>query len=301
MGQTGIFHRMKYLLLKSVAILAVSLLVCFQAKADEGTTPTKEELAQRNRFAIIGGELLVGWYGATHWWKDGLSGDFQTVDEGWFGRDTYTGGADKLGHLFTGYAGTRLLAHGFERLGNPPDKALWLGATTTLGTLMAIETLDGFSPRWRFSYGDMIMNIAGTALGVYLEKSPRLDAVLDFRLLYWPSSQARQQGTFDPIGDHSGQTFLLVAKASGVPSLRSHSVFRYLELAVGYGTRGYGDGATAQPSRNAYVGLSLNLAELLDSTVFSDDRNSESARAARTALEFFQVPGTAVAIGHHSF
>jgi len=292
---------MKYLLLKSVAILVVSLLVCFQAKADEGATPTKEELAQRNRIALVSGELLVGWYGATHWWKDGLSGDFQTVNEGWFGPDTYTGGADKLGHLFTGYAGTRLLARGFERLGNSPDDALWLGAATTLGTLTAIETLDGFSPRWRFSYGDMIMNIAGTALGVYLEKSPRLDAIFDFRLLYLPSSRAGQQKSFDPIGDHSGQTFLLVAKASGVPSLRSHSALRYLELAVGYGTRGYGEGAAVQPSRNVYVGISLNLSELLDSSLFSDDRNSESARASRTALKFFQVPGTAVAIGHHSF
>ncbi len=243
---------------------------------------------------LIGGELLVGWYGATHWWSDGLTGNFRTTSEGWFGRDTYAGGADKMGHLFFGYAGTRLMARGFESLGNSPDDALRLGAATTFGTLVAIEVVDGFSKKWRFSYEDAIMNAAGTALGVFFERSPRLDGLLDFRLMYRPTR------SFDPVGDYSGQTYLLVAKAAGVPAL-NRSGMRYLELAVGYGSRGFDEPSPAQRQRCAYFGISLNLSEILNDTLFREDRGSRAARTSRTALEFFQVPGTAAALATHSF
>lgn len=306
---------MNILLLKHAAATAAAAFLCVASPAlgseppsavedDVRAAATEEgELARRNRNAILGGGLLVGWYGATHWWKDGLTGNFRSANEGWFGRDTYAGGADKMGHVYIGYAGTRLLAKRFESLGNSPDDALWLGAASTFGTLLAIETVDGFSRKWRFSHEDLLMNAAGTALGVLFEKSPGLDSLLDFRVMYWPSPSARRSGSFDPIGDYSGQTYLLAAKASGVAALRESRPLRYLELAVGYGARGYGEGEApaAQRSRRAYVGISLNLAEILDDTLFRKERNSGAARATRTALEFVQVPGTAAALSRRSF
>ncbi|MEK7744210.1 MAG: hypothetical protein AAB578_07445, partial [Elusimicrobiota bacterium] len=46
--------------------------------------------------AVIGGiGITVGIYGANGWWEDGFSGAFRTTDEGWFGQNTYAGGADK--------------------------------------------------------------------------------------------------------------------------------------------------------------------------------------------------------------
>jgi hypothetical protein len=265
--------------------------------------PDPEELARHNRNAILGGEFLIGLYGATHWWKDGLTNDFRTVDEGWFGPETYAGGADKTGHLFFGYAGTRLLARGFEGLGNDPEHALWLGAVTTLGTLVAIETIDGFSKTWRFSKEDMVMNALGVWMGIQFEKSPRLDRLLDFRLMYCPSGPAIEQGRIDPIGDYSGQTYLLVVKAAGFPELRKYGPLRYLELAGGYGSRGYdSDAVLASPrSRNTYVGISLNLSEILDDTLFRDSRDGRARRITSTALKFIQVPGTAAALHDHSF
>ena len=270
---------------------------------ERATLPTlSEERAHTlTHWLIAGGVGGIALYGATNWWKDGLTGHFRTVNEGWFGQDTSSGGADKLGHAYSAYAGTRLLARGFEELGNSPERSLWLAAGTTLGTLTVVEVVDGYSKKYSFSKEDAIMNVLGTGLGVLLEKRPELDKVLDFRLRYWPSDDARRLNQISPAGDYSGQTYLLVAKAAGFDALRKHDPLRYLELAVGYGSRGYepNTGIGAERSRHVYYGISLNLAEILGDTLFSGSyKGSRSQRVTNTILEFIQVPGTAALADH---
>jgi hypothetical protein len=246
---------------------------------------------------VIGGiGITVGIYGANGWWKDGVSGSFRTVDEGWFGQNTYAGGADKAGHAFFTYTGARLLSRGFEALGNGPGRALRLGVWTSLGVMTGVEVVDGFSRKFRFSLEDAVANAAGAAFAVLVEKDPRLDALLDFRLLYWRSDDARRLGEADPIADYSGQTFLLAVKADGVPWLREVPVARYLELQVGYNTRGYepNDGVKIDPHRRIYYGVGINLSRLLSDTVFRGDlKGGKIQRGTDTVLEFLQVPGTA--------
>lgn len=268
-----------------------------------GTAAIPEEDKHfRTQALIWGGAGTVLAYGATVWWKDGFSGHFRTASEGWFGQDTYAGGADKLGHAYSTYAGTRLLARAFEWAGNDRDDAVVLSAATVFGTLLAVETLDGFSERYKFSKEDLIMNAVGTGLGLLFEKNKRLDDLLDFRLHYWPSGDAKRLNQVGPIGDHSGQTYLLVAKATGVPQLKNHDVLRYFELAAGYGSRGYepNDGAPAPDrSRHFYFGISLNISEILRNTVFrGSTEKTRSQRVTDTVLEYVQVPGTAVLADH---
>ena len=43
---------------------------------------------------------------------------------------------------------------------------------------------------------------------------PDLDRLVDFRVLYQKSSGSN----WEPFGDYSGQTYLLVGKATGVPA-----------------------------------------------------------------------------------
>lgn len=201
----------------------------------------------------------------------------------------------ELGHLHANYVGTRLLARAFEWAGAEPDRALPLAAWSTLGTFLGVEVLDAFTPRYRFSREDAIMNAFGVGLGVLMEKNPRLDAMLDLRLLYQPSNDARLRNNFDPFGDYSGQTYLLVGKASGLPTLRAHPFLRYFELAIGFGTRGYelGPDLPDGRTRNVFIGISLNLSELLSRTAFSGRyRDGRADRATRGFLEVFQLPGT---------
>ena len=281
-------------------ILAAALLLPLSPVA-AAPDPAPEEPASRglrwkNAAVIAGIGITVGYYGANGWWKDGFSGSFRTVDEGWLGRNTYAGGADKTGHAFFTYAGVRLLTRGFEALGNDPGRALRLGTWTSLGVMTGVEVVDGFSKKFRFSVEDAVANAAGAAFAVLSEKEPRIDALLDFRLLYRRSPDAKRVGETDPIADYSGQTFLLAVKADGVPRLREIPVARYLELLVGYNTRGYepNDGVKRDPHRRIYYGIGINLSRLLSDTVFRGGlKGGRIQRGTDTVLEFLEVPGSA--------
>jgi len=264
--------------------------------AGEASGASRDPLRRRNSAIIAAGALAVAAYGAANWWNKGFTSEFRTIDEGWFGEDTGDGGADKLGHAFGTYVGTRLAARAFEWVGNDPGGALKLAAWSTFGVFTGVEILDAFTPRWRFSKEDAIMNAAGVGLGVLMENNPRLDRLIDLRLQYLPSGNPGEDFYFDPFGDYSGQTYLVVAKASGIPALQQHKLLRYLEVAVGYGTRGFevGPGFPGDRSRNLYFGVSLNLSQVLDQTIFRGKyRDSLTHRATKGFLEVVQIPGTA--------
>jgi hypothetical protein len=266
------------------------------AASERPEDPVPHEPRWKNAALIGGIGLTVGIYGANSWWKDGVSGSFRTVDEGWFGQNSYAGGADKAGHAFFTYTGARLLSRGFEALGNDPGRSLRLGAWTSLCVMTGVEVVDGFSKSFRFSVEDAVANAAGALFAVLAEIDPRFDALLDFRLLYRRSDDARAVGETDPIADYSGQTFLLALKADGVPRLREVPLLRYLELQVGYNTRGYepNDGEKIDPHRRIYGGVGVNLSRLLSDTLFRGDlKGGKIQHGTDTALEFLQVPGTA--------
>ncbi len=267
--------------------------------------------------ALVGGyALAAGLYGYSAWWgkdvqrhvvnEDGTvttetlpnrTSDFRFSDEGWFGKDSVAGGADKLGHAFAFYASTRLLTKTLDEwAGQPREQAIRVAALTSAAVSLAIEVFDGYSLEYGFSTADMAMNLVGIGAGILLETYPQLDRLIDFRLQYWPSADARRYGQTNPGNDYSGQTYLFVLKASGVDALRRSPWSRYLELHLGYGSRGYaphpGPYAPDQPvkERNVYVGVGLNVAEVLRRTVLTTP--STTRRITEGVLEYLQVPYT---------
>jgi hypothetical protein len=244
-------------------------------------------LQRRNRLIIGGGAALVAAYGFHNWWDSGFGGGFDTADEGWFGGATDFGGADKLGHLYGNYAGVRLLTPLFEMAGNSRAASVSLALWSTLGVYTAVEVIDGFSRSWEFSAQDALANAAGAALGHALETHPEYDAMLDLRIDYRRSPRSSD---FDPFGDYSAQKYLLVVKADGFAGLRENGFLRYVEIAVGYGTRGYG--GAGPHHRDTYVGLSLNLARLLADGAYAGRMHSTPfQRASDRLFELVQFPG----------
>jgi hypothetical protein len=193
------------------------------------------------------------------------------------------------------------MTRAFEWAGHDSDTALKLGLWTSVGTLMGVELLDGFSRQWQFSKEDAVLNLTGGALGYWLEKSPAADDLIDIRLQYSPSTGPTGRRGFDPFSDYSGQRYLVAFKASGIPALRQHSLLRYLEFSVGYGTRNFEteSRALALPTRHVYYGVSLNLTEILRNTVFKGNTTpSRTQRIAETFFEFVQVPAAAAQRDH---
>lgn len=263
------------------------------AAADAGADQagTQPDLQLRNSLIIGGGATLVAAYGSYNWWNSGFGGGFDTTNEGWFGAGTDFGGADKLGHLYSNYAGVRLLTPLFEIAGNSREESVSLALWSTLGVYTALEVVDGYSRAWKSSPQDAIANAAGAALGYALETDPELDAIFDFRLDYRRSPNSAD---FDPFGDYSAQKYLLVVKADGFAGLRENGFLRYVEVAVGYGTRGYGSAGTHH--RDTYVGLSLNLARLLADSAYDGRMHSTSfQRAADRLFELVQFPSVVYA------
>lgn len=246
----------------------------------------RQNLSSRNALIIGAGATLVAAHGMSNWWHAGFGGGFKTTNEGWFGAGTEYGGADKAGHMFANYAGVRLMTPLFEKAGNSREASVSLAAWSTLGIYTGVEVVDAFSLRWKFSPQDALMNVAGVVLGVALETNPELDAIIDFRLDY---RRSPLKAHFNPFGDYSRQKYLLVIKADGFASLRENKFLRYLEIAGGYGTRGYDNGG--ERHRDAYVGVSLNLARLLADGAYEGRMHSTAfQRGTDRLFDLVQFP-----------
>jgi hypothetical protein len=256
----------------------------------QDAAPWYDDVRTRTGLFLGASVLGVATYGATKWWDTGLR-DFRSHGEGWFGAGTEKGGADKLGHAFGTYTGVRAGAQALQWLGNNREDALMLATTTTLLVYTGIEVLDGFSKQYKFSHEDVIANLAGAGFGWVTHRYPALDALVDFRLYYRQSPQAKAEGAWEPFNDYNGQRYLIALKASGVPALEAQPVLRYAELVFGYGVHGY-DPPAAAKSRHLYAGVAMNLARVLDDTVFVRNRGSAARQGTGLFLELFQVPGT---------
>jgi hypothetical protein len=263
--------------------------------------PDERRLRRKNILLIGGITAVVGTYGAIAWWDTGFSGSFRLGNEQWFGQHTNAGGADKCGHAFSTYLTTRLLTTGFKSYGNPQDRSVLMAAGTAEGILVGVEVMDGLSKKYKFSYEDAVFNTLGVVVGALMEKFPRLDELIDIRWSYWLSEDAKRTGKRDPIGDYSGQTYLLVLKADAIRKVHDVPVLKYLELVAGYGTRGFRTlgNSLDDRTRNVYYGVSLNLSRLLGDTAFRGGlKGGKIQRGTDTVLEYLQIPGTNV-LAHH--
>jgi len=236
--------------------------------------------------AVFAGVTALGIKG----WNWGSSSSFRWNREGWFGEDTGSGGADKLGHAFSSYALTNVLADRLVRQGRSPERAALSAALTTQAIMLYVEVFDGLSNDHGFAREDVVMNLLGTGLAYARAVNPKLRDTVDFRMEYQPS----QYKGFRPLSDYSGQKYVAVLKLSGFDALRD-TPLRFLELQTGYYTQGFSKAERADGqdrSRHAFVGVSVNLNELLFGRRASQE--PELKNAGRLFFEHIQLPYTAI-------
>jgi len=232
--------------------------------------------------AALAGVTALGLYS----WDWGSSKKFRVNGEGWFGPETGSGGADKLGHAFTSYALTNVLAEQLVQKGRSPERAALNAVLTTQAIMLYVEVFDGLSNDHGFSKEDVVMNMAGSALAYARAVHPGLRDKLDFRLEY----QSSGYKGFRPLSDYAGQKYVWALKLGGFDALRSLPL-RYLELQTGYYARGFSNPEKAdgfERSRHGFVGIGLNLGELLFGR--KADQEADLKRAARLFFEHIQVP-----------
>jgi hypothetical protein len=235
--------------------------------------------------ALVGG---IAYLGIAEW--DWGSASFSLNDEGFFGMDTGSGGADKLGHLYSAYLIDEYLTSSLYEKSGDRQYAAYNAALFSWGLMMFVELFDGYSSDHGFSYEDVIMNTTGIVISYLRNTIPQLNDKLDLRIEYHPSKGMKG---FHPITDYSGLRYSAALRLSGFDKLKDTSM-KYFELQLGYHARGFKkEDAPYFDKRLAdvYVGLGLNLSELL----FKPAKKYWQSKVidySDTILRYYQLPGT---------
>jgi hypothetical protein len=231
----------------------------------------------------------IGVYGFLQW--DYGENSPHANSEGWFGRDTKHGGADKLGHCWSGYAGSHLFSAIYRHWGYGYDEANTYGALSSLGAQTFMELADSLSD-FGLSYEDLVMDFAGAAAGYIWGKYPALASKVDFRMEYTPEIKNFDS---DPFTDYQNQRYLLAFKPEGFECLRD-TPLSFLEFHVGYfarGFEGHEEGGTDRRQRTLYAGIGINVGKVI--RTFTDKRYHPWTHI----LDYFQIPYTDVRLDHN--
>ena len=256
-------------------VLILFFAIIYDAKGRDvacESVPVQQQKQDVINVNLAGIGIVTAW-GVANW--DYFTNSPQARSEGWFQNDTSSGGADKLGHLYTGYVTAHGLSYLYENwCFNKIDAALY-GALSSLAILGYMEVGDSFSD-YGFSKEDFVVNAAGSLLGYYLYINPNLANKVDLR---WEYGLHPNQG--DVITDYENTKYLVALKLNGF-EFSHNNFFKHIELHAGYYTRGF-DNAAAGKERNLFFGIGLNLTDLL---------RRHSYKKTATVLRYVQVPGT---------
>ena len=243
-------------MLRTVLLSLLIVLTLFAEPPASDETFSKEEKVLYTN--LIGAAVILGW-GYSQW--DYGDQGWTVGHEGWFGKETNSGGADKLGHFYTNYLLVRVGASLFESWGYEREKAARYALYSGIFLNVAVmEVGDAFS-HYGFAYQDVIMDVAGAFAGYLWTLNPSLAEKVDFRLEWQPQVD---RGLYDFVTDYEHMKHLVAFKASGF-ELFDDTWLEYLELHVGYYARhfDYNLGPIEQRRRHLYVGLGLNLSKLM--------------------------------------
>lgn len=238
----------------------------------------EEQQSLALKTTLVGAGMVTVW-GVINW-------DYFTVSpnaesEGWFGNDTESGGADKIGHAYSTYAFSHALGYLYEYWGFDQKNAALYGTLSSYAIMTYMELGDAFSD-FGTSYEDLIANTVGAVLGYVLFKNDDLSSKIDFRWEYnWRFSDP------DIVTDYENSKYLLALKLNGF-EVTQNSWWRHLEFHLGYYTRNF-DSVGGDKERNLYVGIGLNLTDLLY-------RNSW--KKTGTVLRYIQLPYTSITAEH---
>ncbi|KAA9356974.1 DUF2279 domain-containing protein [Larkinella humicola] len=163
---------------------------------------------------------------------------------------------DKVGHMVTAYQIARVSAQAYRWAGLSDRKAAMYAGLTGLIFQTPIEILDGFSPEYGFSVGDMIANMAGPALytGQYLAWGElRIQPKFSFHNTALAKVRPNLLGSSWNerwLKDYNGQTYWLSINPSTF-ARRDSKLPKWLNIAVGYGIQ---DMVAAETSKSIELG-----------------------------------------------
>lgn len=219
-------------------------------------TPNLTAKQIRHRTKIIAAAHVAGFGGTmiglySDWYRNYPQTNFH-----FFNDNREWNQVDKVGHAFSAYVESSGSMELWRYTGISRNKRIWIGGLSGIAFQTIIETLDGFSQEWGWSWGDYGANIFGSGLLIGQEL-----AWNEQRIHMKFSTHKKNYGAADlnaradevygktfaerMIKDYNGQTYWLSANLKSF--LPKSNLPSWLNLAVGYG----GDGMFGAESNKA--------------------------------------------------
>ncbi|MBI2391015.1 MAG: DUF2279 domain-containing protein [Deltaproteobacteria bacterium] len=228
-------------------------------------------------YVALGTWMWLAWYKdkpALPRWKFG--------GDGWFGDTTYAGGADKLGHVWSNLALSRLGTELLRSGGWGKLSSSLIASGLCLSAFLFVEVNDGHFTE--FSPADMASNTLGALAAVAMTNWPALDEAIDFRVQWFPSAAFRRHASADFAEDYSGQTYLLAYKPRSIAAIREAggplALLQVLNPVLGFESRNYKP--TPSPDdlgarrQSLFLGVTIDVQAMIDATL--GGRSSTAAR-----------------------
>jgi hypothetical protein len=264
--------------------------------------PRKKQLVLLGVAGAYAGLTLWHYYA---WFHNRERKPYRIGGDGWFGKDTYAGGADKFGHFWGSAALSRVTTEVLVGGGWPRLTASLIGVGVSSFLYTVSEIKDGFY--WELSPGDLIMNLAGVGFALIASNVAEIDELIDFRIEYLPSAaylrKLAKDGNVDMFQDYSGQTYLAAFHLKGIPRLTEPDWMhwaRYVDLIVGFRTRNYAPDSldkTAPRRQYLFAAVGINLQHLLEVATGHVERGPGARGVLHTTFELISVPYTRFAVG----
>jgi len=183
---------------------------------------------------------MVGLYAV--WYKDYPHSPFHTFNDYAEWKQM-----DKIGHIYSAYAESKASMEVWRWTGISRKKRIWLGGMSGAMYQTVIETLDGFSAEWGWSWSDFGSNIMGSGLLIAQELAwdqQRIQMKWSFhrkryedRILNEQSNEIFGKGTAERIlKDYNGQTYWLSFTLKDF--MPAAKLPPWLQLSVGTGVEG---------------------------------------------------------------
>ena len=229
-------------LLRNIVLLILCLpaVARGQGNVDAFLAPADSlDVLRRNAVVISGSAIGAGTLLGLNqlWYNDYPRSDFHFVND-----NSHWLQMDKAGHVFSAYHLGRFSSDALRWSGVDQRKSMLYGAGAGFVLLSAVEVLDGYSENWGASVGDIAGNAAGSLLFVSQEllwREQRITPKYSFHPTPYASVRPGVLGhsySEQMLKDYNGQTYWLSANVHSF--LKSSSIPRWLNIAVGYGGEG---------------------------------------------------------------
>jgi hypothetical protein len=194
---------------------------------------------------------------------DGANQRFHFTNEGFFGRNTYAGGADKASHFVSYYVVAKLLSGVYAELGLPDDPARSLGAGISALAGFVTELGDGRG-HYGFSYEDLVIDALGAATYLAIAHYGLGDLVgFSAGLVPTPPAVCCPYGGFGT--DYSQLVYSGDLKIAGLGKRAGFDPgpARFLLMSLTYGTKGYPYANPDLRERQIGAFVGVNFVEIL--------------------------------------